>query len=70
MKRGVSISGLGTLALAALVATSLSACREAEQNRPLALEPGVYKGKQDEKLSEETREQLRERTQLQGRRGY
>lgn len=43
---------------------ALSACRESEQGRPLVLEPGVYKGLQDEQLSAEKREELRQRAGL------
>lgn len=45
------------------LALSLSACREAEQNRPLIHTPGVYTGKHDEKLSKQQVEELRARAQ-------
>jgi hypothetical protein len=51
--------------LALVLAMGLAACREAEQNRPLVHEPGVYKGKPDTKLDEQQREVLRQRTRRQ-----
>lgn len=54
-------------ALVAALATGLAACRESEQGRPLELTPGVYSGKQDEKLSEDQRDALRERSRYQAR---
>jgi len=53
------------LGLAAL-AFALSACREDEQNRPLAYEKGVYQGAEDEQLTEEDRRVLQQRGSLQG----
>ena len=53
------------LFLALALAIGLVACREAEQNRPLVHEPGVYKGKPDTKLDEQQREALRQRTRRQ-----
>lgn len=47
------------------LAAGLSACRESEQGRPLKLEPGVYTGKKDAKLTEQQVEALRERARLQ-----
>lgn len=50
-----------TVALLAPTALLLTGCRESEQGRPLSFEPGVYKGQKDEKISSETREELRAR---------
>lgn len=48
-----------------LAATGLalfaSACGEVHTERPLQLEPGVYKGQKDEPLSEDMRKALAER---------
>lgn len=49
--------------IAAGLMLSLTACREAEQNRPLMHTPGVYAGKKDEKLSKQQVEELRARAQ-------
>lgn len=54
------------LGLVFVLATGLAACRESEQDRRLWLEPGVYTGEKDEKLSERQRDALRERARLQG----
>jgi hypothetical protein len=52
--------------LAAAMTTALVAgCRDTEQDRPLAFEKGVYGGQQDQTISEETRDQLRDRVKLQ-----
>ena len=50
---------------AALV-LGLAACDEAEQGRILRYEKGVYLGPTDTQISEETREELRDRVRLQG----
>ena len=42
----------------------LAGCR-AEEQRARDYTPGVYKGPQEQEISDETREQLRERTRLQ-----
>ena len=55
----------GLVALAA-AAGLLAGCNEAESGRPLTYEKGVYKGKQDEPLTDEAREQLRQRMSIQG----
>ncbi len=55
----------GLLALVA-AAGLLAGCNEAESGRPLTYEKGVYKGKQDEALTDATREQLRQRMSIQG----
>lgn len=55
------------LSLTLILACGLSACRESEQGRPTEFTPGVYKGKPDQKLSEDTRKALRERSRHQGR---
>lgn len=47
----------GILAMVA----GLSACREAEENRPIKLEKGSYAGPKDTQLSEEQRRELRAR---------
>ncbi len=49
--------------LGLLLAAGLSACRDSEQGRPMAYEKGVYGGQQDESLSDEARERLRQRHQ-------
>ena len=52
--------------VAALLALSVvSGCREAEQDRPLSYNKGVYGGPADESLDDETRRQLRERAKYQ-----
>lgn len=66
MNHGAHPTTLVALLLTGVLATGLSACREDEQNRPLTHTPGEYTGKADEKLSDSTREQLRERALLQG----
>ncbi|MCH9808312.1 MAG: hypothetical protein K0U74_11320 [Alphaproteobacteria bacterium] len=53
-------------ALIAALATGLAGCRESEQGRPLEHTPGVYTGKKDQKLSDEQREALRQRSRYQG----
>ncbi len=54
------------IALVLALSTGLASCRESEQGRPLEHTPGVYSGKQDQKLSEEQREALRQRSRFQG----
>jgi len=54
----------GLVALAA-AAGLLAGCNEAESGRPLTYEKGVYQGQQDEPLTNETREQLRQRMSIQ-----
>lgn len=51
----------GVVLLAAGLALGVSACREKEQNRPLVHEKGVYTGKPDQKLGEQTKSELRQR---------
>ncbi|WP_150525116.1 hypothetical protein [Roseibium sediminis] len=53
----VLVKALGVLALLA----GLSACREAEENRPIKLEKGSYAGPQDSQLSDEQKRALRAR---------
>jgi len=53
-------SGL-LIALALLSAASLAGCREAERNRPLAFEPGVYKGERLAPLTKSQRRELHDR---------
>ncbi len=50
---------------AVLIAAALAGCSESEE-RPLSYEPGVYGGAEDEELSAEAREALRERVARQG----
>ncbi|MBP5858337.1 hypothetical protein KAJ83_15050 [Marivibrio halodurans] len=61
---GARSGGIG-LAGAILLsgALGLAGCREAEQDRPLDYDPGTYQGQQDQTLSKETLDQLRERAQ-------
>ena len=56
------LTGLMALFVAAGL---LAGCNEAETGRPLTYEKGVYKGKQDEALTSEAREQLRQRMSIQ-----
>jgi hypothetical protein len=51
-------------ALAMLVGL-LAGCQEGENVRPVSGEKGVYSGKVDETLSEDTRQQLRQRMNIQ-----
>ncbi len=44
----------------------LSACREAEQNRPIVKKKGSYEGPTDEKLKDKTLRELRHRGTKQG----
>jgi hypothetical protein len=55
------------LTLAALGGTLLAAagCKEAEQNRVLFHEPGVYQGQEDTGISDETYQELRQRARRQ-----
>jgi len=53
---------LGVLVAAGLM---LSSCKEDEQGRPLRYEQGKYSGKPDTEISEETRESLRGRAEMQ-----
>ncbi len=48
-----------------IAALAISGCRESEQDRPLSFEPGVYQGKQDEKLNEQELDRLRQRGAMQ-----
>jgi hypothetical protein len=52
------------LALASLAIT-LQACREEEQDRPLAYDKGTYQGQPDEKLDQQQVEALRQRAATQ-----
>lgn len=52
------------VAMALAVAVALAGCRADEQDRPVALEKGVYQGQKDTTLTEEQRRELRERTLL------
>lgn len=53
------------LAAASFSVFAVAGCREAEQGRLLSEEKGVYQGAPDQEISDETRRQLRERTQHQ-----
>ncbi len=55
------------LTCAALGGTLLVAagCKEAEQNRVLFHEPGVYQGAEDAEISDETYQELRQRARRQ-----
>jgi hypothetical protein len=55
------------LACAALGGTLLATagCKEAEQNRVLFHEPGVYQGEEDAEIGDETYQQLRQRARRQ-----
>lgn len=48
-----------------IAALAMSGCRESEQDRPLSFKPGVYQGKQDEKLTEQELDRLRQRGAMQ-----
>jgi len=50
-----------TLGLAVAGTVALGGCRESEQDRPLDYEPGVYLGQDDEQLSSDTLDVLRDR---------
>jgi hypothetical protein len=52
------------LALASLAIT-VQACREEEQDRPLAYDKGTYQGQPDEKLDQQQVEALRQRAATQ-----
>lgn len=52
---------LGVVALA----IGLGACREEEQDRPLTFEPGVYGGAPDEVLTDDARQTLDRRHDIQ-----
>jgi hypothetical protein len=52
---------IALVALTLAGALALGGCREAEQDRPLTYEPGTYLGQEDESLSAETLDTLRER---------
>jgi hypothetical protein len=56
-----------TLTLALLGGTLLATagCKEAEQNRVLFHEPGVYQGQEDAEIGDETYQELRQRARRQ-----
>ena len=60
-RRPARLLTVGALVLAGLV----TACDEAEQNRPLHYEKGTYQGPPDTALTEEQRNELRARGRLQ-----
>ena len=43
----------------------LTGCRDAEQDRIIDFDPGVYKGQKDTPLSQETLDKLRSRASIQ-----
>lgn len=53
-----------TTALVLGVALAVAGCREEEQGRPLAFEPGVYKGEKPQPLAEEQLRALRDRSRI------
>jgi hypothetical protein len=50
---------------ASVAILAMAGCREAEQQRPLTYEPGVFKGEKGQPLGEERLDQLRQRGQQQ-----
>lgn len=54
------------VALAVLVLALLGGCRETEQDRVLLFKKGTYLGKSDQRLSEETLLEIRDRGRRQG----
>ncbi len=60
------LKGLLVVSLTLAAAVALSACREAETNRPISLEKGTYQGTPDTPLSAATVKALRARTAEQG----
>ena len=60
------LKGLFVLTLTLATAAALSACREAEMERPISLEKGTYQGKPDQSLDAATLKALRARTAGQG----
>lgn len=59
---GRVVKSLGMIAVAAV---ALTACRAEEQGRMIRYEPGVYKGKPDNQLSDAQLGELRARTRSQ-----
>lgn len=59
LARLLTLTALGGTLLAA------SGCKEAEQDRVLFHEPGVYQGQKDTGISDETYQELRQRARLQ-----
>lgn len=57
---------LTVAAAVCLAGVSLSGCKSEEQGRVLRYEPGVYKGKPDQHLSEAQQRELRTRALMQG----
>lgn len=54
------------LALCAIALVALTGCRSDEQDRIMSFEPGMYQGKQDAGLDQNTLDALRGRASLQG----
>ena len=64
-RRGLrAASRVGTL-VGLVVLAALTGCRAEEQGRVTAYEKGVYLGQQDEALSQETKDALRQRARKQ-----
>lgn len=67
MAIGKSATGLRLILVVVLSGLAvLAACREQEENRPIKLEKGVYQGRADTPLSEDTIKALRQRGLEQG----
>lgn len=49
------------ITLALLGAAGLAGCRESERDRPLAFEPGVYKGEKPSPLTKSQKRELQDR---------
>ncbi|MBK1698336.1 hypothetical protein [Rhodovibrio salinarum] len=60
-----SFARLLTLAMLGGTLLVAAGCKEAEQNRVLFHEPGVYKGQKDQGISDETYQELRQRARRQ-----
>lgn len=60
-----SRKGRVLLVACAAILIGLTGCRESEQDRIIDFDPGVYKGKEDTPLSQETLDELRSRAAIQ-----
>ncbi|HAE00088.1 MAG TPA: hypothetical protein DCL95_02445 [Rhodospirillaceae bacterium] len=60
-----SRKGRVLLVACAAILIGLTGCRESEQDRIIDFDPGVYKGKEDTPLSQETLDELRRRAAIQ-----
>jgi hypothetical protein len=65
MMKTFNVKTITTLVLSVFLALSISACREAEQDRIKLYEKGVYLGKTDTPLLEEQKRNLANRTNKQ-----